>query len=556
VTESALSQADVEKWLRFLDLSPGNRALLREIHDSIRPLRERIIDEFYRIILAEPELAALLSDPDTLARLKRVQVDYICTLLTAERNVDYIQQRFRIGMAHHRVGLDSRWFLNSYFHLERLIADHFQAARGLDEAAMRPYLEALHRAVIFDTSLTVDAYVQTLSRQLNEETERVREANRMKSEFLSRMSHELRTPLSAIINFTDYVRTRAADQLSPRFLDRLDRVLGNSDHLLALINDILDMSRIEAGRMELHPEWVDTARLIEDIEALCEPLSRPNDNTFVLENRATVTALYTDPLRLRQVVVNLLNNAFKFTHHGTVRLRLRNDESRLFVAVEDTGVGIARENLRHIFEEFRQVNDRGRAHRGGTGLGLTISQQLCNLMGGRLEVESELGVGSTFHFSLPLVLDAAAHGDSGDSVWILRAGEHGRLPPRPRPDTRRVLAIDDDPDVLLQLHDCLEPEGYQVVGCFSVADGEAVARAVQPDVILMDVKFPQGEEWQAIGLLRRDERLRRIPMVMLSVLDRRARAQELGMAGCLPKPLEPERLKALLAELLAPDPVG
>ncbi|MBI4083118.1 MAG: response regulator [Candidatus Lambdaproteobacteria bacterium] len=534
-------EQEIQRRLAFLDLSEEDWARLREMHAVIHPHRARLIEDFYRVILAEPELAKLLADPVVLKRLQQTQAEYISSLLTAPRTTDYFRQRLRIGTAHHRIGLDSRWFIVSYHHLERLIGTWFVARSGYGPERAAPYLASLHRAVYLEIGFTSDAYVQTLSEQLRGETEEALKANRMKSEFLSRMSHELRTPLNAIINFTDYVRTQAADQISPRLQDRLQRVLSNADHLLALINDILDMSRLDAGRLEIHREAVPMAPFLDEIARLAEVLMRKNENAFAFENGCRVERLFTDPIRLRQILHNLLTNAAKFTRHGTVRLEVGADDGRVHFAVHDTGVGIAKADIPLIFQEFRQLPQPNTVASEGTGLGLAISQQLCTMLGSTLEVESEPGRGSSFRFSIP-ISSPEMPGKAAAPIYTF--ADLARVPP-PRAG-RRVMVIDDDPDVVIQIHDQLGPLGYVVVGSLEVDEGLALAREIAPVAILLDIKFPRFEAWSVIHQIKNDPQLAGVPVIVISSLENRSLGRELGAAEYLVKPIRVEQLRQAL----------
>jgi len=239
---------------------------------------------------------------------------------------------------------------------------------------------------------------------LNQQLE---EANRLKSQFLANVSHELRTPMNAIIGFTRLVMRKTEGQIPPLQHANLQKVLISADHLLHLINGLLDLSKIEAGRMEVSPVRFELRELIQAATATVEPLLKPDRVRFVAEIDPDLPPLYTDRDKLKQVVLNLLSNAVKFTDEGVIKVAAWRAGDRLKVAVSDTGIGMPREALDYIFEEFRQVDMSSTRRHGGTGLGLAIVRKLARLLGGEVTAESELGKGSTFTVTLPFNVERA-----------------------------------------------------------------------------------------------------------------------------------------------------
>ena len=256
------------------------------------------------------------------------------------------------------------------------------------------------QAVIAIENVRLFDEIQDKSRQLAE-------ASQHKSQFLANMSHELRTPLNAIIGVSEMLREDA--EALKQDLEPLDRVLGAARHLLALINDILDLSKIEAGRMELHLESFAVAPLIDDVVKTIEPLAAKNANQVAVECDAAIGTLHADQMRLRQALLNLLSNANKFTDHGTITVdawqREENSRGWITLSVADTGIGMTPEQMGRLFQEFSQASSTTASKYGGTGLGLAISRRFCQMMGGDITVESEPGRGSTFTIRLPSIVD-------------------------------------------------------------------------------------------------------------------------------------------------------
>ena len=376
----------------------------------------------------------------------------------------------------------------------------------------------------------------TLEQRVAERTAAAEAANRAKSEFLASMSHELRTPLNSIIGFTNLLLKNRAGTLGAEEITFLERVVTNGKHLLALINQILDLSKIEARKMDLELAPVDLDSLIREAIALQESQLRDRPVRLQIELPPGLAPLPTDGGKLRQVLANLVGNAIKFTERGTITLRVVTDPATgvpLRLEVADTGIGIPANRHTAIFAAFQQA-DSGTARRyGGTGLGLTISQALCELMGYRITLTSAVGHGSTFtiHFaspeSVPLPLPAAA-------------------PPNPNPNSRLVLVIDDEADSRTLLTHLIGECGCRVVTASSGAEGLARARQLQPDFILLDLMMPEMNGWQVLNRLKLDPLLAGIPVAISSVVARENRGTILGVLDVLQKPVTRDDLVRLL----------
>jgi signal transduction histidine kinase len=247
-----------------------------------------------------------------------------------------------------------------------------------------------------------------LFHEIQEKSRQLEVASRHKSEFLANMSHELRTPLNAIIGFTRIVMRRSQEKLEPQQYENLEKILTSGQHLLALINSILDLSKIEAGRVEVNAGEIALPAVLEQCVRTVEPLVRADAVHLVKEFDGALPPMYVDEEKLRQIVINLLSNAAKFTERGSVRLRAQASNGSVAIAVSDTGIGIPPDKLDVIFEEFEQADASSTRLYGGTGLGLAIARRLARLMGGDVTAESVLGSGSTFRLILPVRYRAAA----------------------------------------------------------------------------------------------------------------------------------------------------
>jgi signal transduction histidine kinase/DNA-binding response OmpR family regulator len=392
----------------------------------------------------------------------------------------------------------------------------------------------------------LEVRVRERTRELEEANRKIEDASQHKSEFLANMSHELRTPMNAIIGFTRLVMRRAKDILPTREYENLGKILISAEHLLALINDILDLSKIEAGRMEVHLSHADLEPLVDLCLRTVEPLVRSERLELVKALEPDLPPLVTDQDKLKQILMNLLSNAVKFTEAGTVTVTARCQDGKIAIAVSDTGIGIPPEAFELIFEEFRQVDSSSTRQYSGTGLGLSISRHLARLLGGDIAVQSTVGTGSTFTVTLPLRYDAAQP--------AIRAAT---LPPREeeagRPEADRVvLAIDDDPDVIYLLRENLAEAGYRVVGAVNGEEGLQKARELRPIAVTLDILMPHKDGWQVLHELKADPATRDIPIIVLSIIDNKNLGYRLGAFDYLLKPFDREAVLGALARIPSP----
>ncbi len=386
-------------------------------------------------------------------------------------------------------------------------------------------------------------------------------ASRAKSQFLASMSHELRTPLNSIIGFANILLKNKEGTLNPAQLNFLDRIQANGNHLLGLINEILDLSKIEAQKVELHIGPVALDQLIRETVAQQEALVRDKPVHLAAELPAQVAVLQTDAEKLKQVIINLIGNALKFTERGNVTVRLLAEpDTHLPVRIEvsDTGIGIPRDKLGVIFEAFQQAEVGTARKYGGTGLGLTISQALCQLMGYRIEVSSEVGHGSTFSVVLaPASVTVAAPGPAPVIVTTPRpapASVSGAPPGAKSPElaAKLVLVIDDELDSRTLLTHVIEDFGCEVLSAASAEQGLRMAREFQPDIITVDLLMPRMDGWEFLRAAKADAQLSGIPVVVVSVVAGENRGRILGSVDVLQKPVDREELLSVLQRNLPP----
>ena len=366
-------------------------------------------------------------------------------------------------------------------------------------------------------------------------------ANNAKSQFLASMSHELRTPLNAIIGYSEMLQEDATDRGDTTPLPDLQKIHSAGKHLLALINDVLDLSKIEAGKMQLFVETFEVAPLVEQVATTVRPLVDKNANRLEVRCAPDVGTMHSDATRVRQVLLNLLSNASKFTEQGVIRLGVDRAGPDIVFCVRDTGIGMTPEQLGRLFEAFSQAEASTAAKYGGTGLGLAISRRFCQLMGGELTVESEAGTGSTFTVHLP----AEAPAESAPAETAARTG-------RTSGTAGTVLVIDDDAAARELVARFLEKEGMAVIGAADGAAGLKAARERRPQVITLDVMMPGLDGWSVLTALKSDAATAEIPVVMLSVVDERNLGFALGASEYLTKPVDRDRLADVLRKYRRP----
>jgi signal transduction histidine kinase/CheY-like chemotaxis protein len=380
--------------------------------------------------------------------------------------------------------------------------------------------------------------------EVEEKSRQLELASQHKSQFVASMSHELRTPLNAIIGLTEMMVTNAARFGTEKAQEPLKRVHRAGAHLLGLINQVLDLSKIEAGKLELSPETVTLAPLLEDVIGTARQLAEQNKNRLVLEAAENLGRLTVDAMRLRQILLNLLSNACKFTKQGEVALRVRrvvDGQNWIEMAVADTGIGMTPEQQAKLFEEFTQADSSTARRYGGTGLGLAITRKLARMMGGDVTVTSESGKGSVFTLRLPASAELPAKAATGSN-----GGRSER--------TDCVLVIDDDAIARELISDHLKAEGFSVVAATGGVEGLKLAKELRPTVITLDVMMPDLDGWSVLTTLRQDAELADIPVIMVTIVDEQRRGIALGAAGYLSKPIDRERLHQLIGRFRAAAP--
>jgi PAS domain S-box-containing protein len=394
----------------------------------------------------------------------------------------------------------------------------------------------------------------TASKRAEEALLRAKEAaeaaNRSKSQFLANMSHELRTPLNAIIGYSEILEEQATDLGQEDYIPDLQKIHSAGRHQQSLIDDILDLSKIEAGKMELDLTTFDISEMITEVTTTVQAVVEKNGNTLEVNCASEMGFMHADMTKVRQVLFNFLSNAGKFTENGTIRLEATrvNVDNREMVrfAVRDTGIGMTDEQIAKLFQDFTQVDASTTRKYGGTGLGLAISRRYCEMMGGSIDVDSTPGVGSTFRFELPAkVVIRAETPKSGADLLGNDTGDTDT-------PTSLVLVVDDDPVARDLMSRLLAKEGFEVATAGNGVEALQIARERQPAAITLDVMMPEMDGWEVLSILKGSRDVADIPVVMVTMADDRHTGFVLGASDYVTKPIEPGRLSAVLNRHIRP----
>jgi signal transduction histidine kinase/DNA-binding response OmpR family regulator len=377
-----------------------------------------------------------------------------------------------------------------------------------------------------------------------------KEANQAKSSFLAKMSHELRTPMNAIIGYSEMLMEDANDEGDTGMAEDLQKILSAARHLLGLINDVLDLSKIEAGKMQLYLETFDFQILVHEVASTIAPLVEKRNNQLVVNCTPVIGSMFGDSTKIRQTLLNLLSNASKFTENGRVELKVEREivDNQVWVVMQviDTGIGMDGEQMARLFRPFTQADASTSSKFGGTGLGLAISKQFAQMMGGDITLTSAPGAGSTFTLRVPARVKPAR------SPYAIVEKEHE---PAPAPKGR-VLVIDDDETVHGVLTNMLTREGYSTRIARNGKEGLRVAREYHPDIVILDILMPGMDGWAVLSQLKATPGMADVPIILLTMLENKEMGFALGAAEYLTKPIDPGKLLPVLERLRSTKQTG
>lgn len=391
--------------LAFLDFTDQDRARLHDLVPLFETHRDAIADAFYAHLTAFEETRSVFRDSAQIQRLKQAQKAYLTEAVSGPWDQAYFDRRWHIGYVHNVIDLDPKWFIGAFQLYRRILYPMIAERYGRNCDAVLEHIQALDKVMTLDMTIGLESYwahYTAMMEQLNTMNTRIQAASAAKSQFLANMSHEFRTPLNAILGFTEVLEDAIAGPLNTEQREYLQDIHKAGQHLLRLINDVLDLSKVEAGRMELFYEEFPIAPVIRESVTALRGAAEKKGLWIKTQLPPDLGMINADQIRFKQILFNLLSNAVKFTDAGGVTVSANTEDSKLHLKVSDTGIGISAEDQKRIFVEFSQLNAGHTRSHEGTGLGLLLTKRLTEAHGGRIWVDSEPGRGSTFHVLLPL----------------------------------------------------------------------------------------------------------------------------------------------------------
>ncbi len=525
---NAEMQVATERYLHFVDLQLAQR----ELRITVDALDYAVVS-LNAVSFAETAGTSIESFTQlyhlSAESLNSLLIERIDNLMTVRSNVVLVTTLALVAAVYLFVGF--------YRSVQNTI-------RALDRASKRMISGQMDGDLVLenrDELAQVAIAFNNIAKELVTARDQALDANKAKSTFLANMSHELRTPLNAIIGYSELIEEECEETGQDEFVPDLKKIQTAANHLLSLINDILDLSKIEAGKMDLYLEMIDISRMVGDVVTTITPMIEKNGNHLKVDCTTSSGAINADLTKLRQVMFNLLSNASKFTKDGEIRLECerttRADGDWIAFRVIDSGIGMSDEQIGRLFQDFSQADSSTTRKYGGTGLGLAISKRFCQMMGGDITVTSEVGIGSVFTVTLPANMpqpDVEIHIPALSRLAVVPAG------------ATLVLVIDDDAVVREVVSRFLNKEGFRVETAPTGDIGLHRARELSPDIITLDVMMPGMDGWAVLSALKADPDLSSIPVIMMSIVGDKNMGFALGASDYLTKPIDRERLVSVL----------
>jgi signal transduction histidine kinase/ActR/RegA family two-component response regulator len=553
----------LEEMKSYVGFAEADVRLLVEIGPRLEPHFPALAELFYQKILAHPNAARIFSGPAQLTRLKGTLQHWARGLFAGRYDEVYAEERYEIGKRHVQVGVPQKYVISAMNVVRIFLLQTIdRESRDLERAAETK--RALNKILDLDLNLICESYFEASLQELRALNQRLEAANlelaelgRAKDEFLAHTSHELRTPLNSILGFSKLILDGLCQ--SPQEERELLRdVYESAQHLLGIVNDILDIAKIEAGKLKLELARVPLRPLFDQVLMVVQVQAQEKELQLVDESApAELPAVRADENRLRQVLINLLGNAVKFTEEGWVTLRASTERvpGHVLIEVQDTGIGIPPEKQEGLFEKFKQVDSSFTRRHGGSGLGLAISRRLVEMMGGKIELESAgEGLGTTVRFSVPIFALAEDKPHRADQPTLAFGGPA---------DGTRLLVVDNDPVFRKYLKELLTQEGFAVVTAASFPDALDAAERFRPAAAIVDWALPVSPSkayGDGIDLLTTLRERFGVPGMLVTGHEPEKAGAQFAKRGFRPqppvlgKPVEAERLRATLQKLLATAP--
>ncbi|KKO18477.1 MAG: response regulator [Candidatus Brocadia sp.] len=542
-----LNLSEKERQIRkdYVDFTGRDVVLLKELNGLIHQHADAIISKFYSHLLRFDKTRAFLSDEETVKKVRRTQKEYLLMLTGGEYDDEYFAHRLNVGKTHDRIDLHPNWYIGAYCLYHRLIFPLIIETYKEQPEKMTDYILVMDKIMNLDMQLAMDAYIHSYHAALEEkvritemQNKKIETANKAKSEFLANMSHELRTPLNAIIGFAEVLRDKLCGDLNDEQTEFVLDIHSSGQHLLQMINDILDLSKVESGKLELKYEEFELGKAIDAVLITLKGLASKKSLAIETIVHDSAARLFADPTKFKQILYNLLSNSIKFTpEKGKITLHtasVKRENDCIEVKVTDTGIGIAPQNYPKIFVEFSQVDSSFARKYEGTGLGLALTKKLVEMHGGKIGFESTVGVGSVFFFTLPVNKIAGTE------------RERARLS-ESQPGREVILVVEDDPKTSELLCVFLKKSGYQTITAFDGEDALHKARKFKPFAITLDIMLPKKDGWEVLKELKEDPEVKDIPVLVISLVDNRDIGFGLGATDYLSKPVSRADLLSKLA---------
>jgi signal transduction histidine kinase len=478
---------------------------------------------------------------------KKTQHIPIVFLTAAYKAEEFKQRGFAVGAADYLTKpIESQQLISRIQIYVRFVEQDRQHKQELEHKVQARTEELSNANQSLEQEITERKQIEAQLNQEIEEREQIEQAlqeakdtseaaNLAKSQFLANMSHELRTPLNAIIGYSEMLQEDLEDTGQTTSLPDLHKIHSAGNHLLGLINDVLDLSKIEAGKMDLFLERVDLEILLDEVISTAQPLIAKKANVLEIERSDTLGEMHTDMTKLRQMLLNLLSNAAKFTENGIICLNVKRDDAlnQFIFCVADNGIGMTEEQQQKLFQPFIQADASTTRRYGGSGLGLTITKQFAEMMGGTIQLNSQFGIGSTFTLTLPIQAQVVDVPPS-------------KPEPQPLEGDGIILLIDDDAQVRRSFKNDLSKLGYAVALAADGLEGIKLANKLRPDAIILDVQMPDMDGWRILSMLHSDPLLARIPVIMIAMEADKEQGYAMGATECLDKIMAKNQLPAIL----------
>ncbi|MGR3318659.1 MAG: protoglobin domain-containing protein [Candidatus Anammoxibacter sp.] len=555
-----LNMDENERQLRkdFLDFTDKDVSLLNDLKVLISENADFIIGEFYKHLKKFEGTNKFFPDEQTLVKVKKTQKEYLLGIVNGKYDEEYFEHRLHIGKVHDFIKLLPKWYLGSYALYHRIIYPLIFAKYKEDTQKILDYILVIDKITNLDTQLAIDTYLESFNSALEEKIKvtemqkrRIEKANKAKSEFLANMSHELRTPLNAIIGFADVLRDKICGDLNQEQLEFVMDIHSSGQHLLQMINDILDISKIETGKLELLYDEFVVPELIENIIATLKGLANKNNVNLTTSIADDVGLITADSVKFKQILYNLISNAIKFTpKDGSITILARSikeedlllpDVNFIEFCVKDTGIGIAPEDEEKVFAEFMQIDSSYSKKHEGTGLGLALTKRLVELHQGKIWFESILHKGTSFYFTIPTSSPSKSKTKTqlSESAKKKTSTTTGNL----------VMVVEDDLQSSELIRIYLHNAGYRTITAFTGNEVMSTAKKFLPSAITLDLMLPEKDGWQILKELRKDQLTKNIPVVIVSVANEREIGKELGASDFIRKPIDKHELIAILQNL-------